>query len=214
MNAPANLSIDDPRPQIVAAAKYFHDRGWMLGTAGNLSAKLPDGSFWITASGKSKGELTENDFIRLWPDGHTESPVPSNKPSAETSIHTAVYALYPEAQACYHVHSVEANLVSNFTDQGELPLPNLEMIKGFGLWTENPNCTMPLFANHLEVPKIGQEIRDRFQEQLPAIPALLIRNHGVTVWGRSPEDARNKIELAEYIFRYMVNARQLGLSTR
>jgi methylthioribulose-1-phosphate dehydratase len=37
---------------------------------------------------------------------------------------------------------------------------------------------------------------------------LLIRNHGVTVWGNSTEQARNHIELVEYIFRYMVLARQ------
>jgi methylthioribulose-1-phosphate dehydratase len=203
--------MNDPRPQLVAAAQYFHSRGWMLGTAGNLSARSTDGSFWITASGKSKGELTVNDFIRMQPDGQMEKPVATLKPSAETSIHEAVYAMFPEAQACYHVHSVEANLVSNFTQTESLKLPCLEMVKGFGIWAENPDCAMPLFANHLDVPKIGAEIRSRFTQAPPPIPALLIRNHGVTVWGHSPEDARNKIELAEYIFRYMVQAKQLSL---
>jgi methylthioribulose-1-phosphate dehydratase len=202
----------DPRAAIVAAAKYFHDRGWMLGTAGNLSAKLEDGSFWITASGKSKGELTEQDFIRMKPDGSIEKPQENLKPSAETSIHEAVYALFPDVRACYHVHSVEANLVSNFTTADRLQLPTLEMIKGFGIWVENPDCQMALFENHLDVPKIGQAIRDRFAQEPPQLDALLIRNHGVTVWGRSTEEARNRIELAEYIFRYMVQARQVGLS--
>ncbi|MBE9029927.1 methylthioribulose 1-phosphate dehydratase [filamentous cyanobacterium LEGE 11480] len=203
--------MTDPRTDLVNAAKYFHQRGWMLGTAGNLSARLEDGSFWITASGKSKGELTENDFIHQLPNGTFEKPRPDLKPSAETSIHEAVYAIFPEARACYHVHSIEANLVSNFTHAAILPLPPLEMIKGFGIWEANPKVGMPLFANHLDVPMIGQAIRDRFTQELPPIPALLIRNHGVTVWGKSPEDARNKIELAEYIFRYMVQAKHLGL---
>jgi methylthioribulose-1-phosphate dehydratase len=205
-------NASDPRAAIVAAAKYFHDRGWMLGTAGNLSAKLADDSFWITASGKSKGELTEQDFIRMKPDGSIEKSQENLKPSAETSIHEAVYALFPEAKACYHVHSVEANLVSNFTQADRLQLPTLEMIKGFGIWVENPDCQMALFENHLDVPKIGQAIRDRFTQEAPQLDALLIRNHGVTVWGRSTEEARNRIELAEYIFRYMVQARQVGLS--
>jgi methylthioribulose-1-phosphate dehydratase len=212
------LMINDVRQDLVTAARYFHHCGWMLGTAGNLSARLPDGSFWITASGKSKGELTENDLIRQFPDGRLEKPTEDLKPSAETSIHEAIYAIFPEAQACYHVHSVEANLVSNFVPPApmavlpsQLSLPPLEMIKGFGIWAENPDCVMPLFENHLDVPQIGQAIRDRFDQKLPAIPALLIRNHGVTVWGKSTEDARNKIELAEYIFRYMVQARQLSI---
>jgi methylthioribulose-1-phosphate dehydratase len=201
----------DLRSDLVTAAKYFHQRGWMLGTAGNLSARLSDGSFWITASGKSKGELGELDFIRLFPNGDIEKPVDHLKPSAETSIHQAIYDTVPEAMACYHVHSIDANLVSNFTKDAELPLPQLEMIKGLGIWEENPTVTMPLFANHLDVPKIGQEIAERLRVKTPAIPALLIRNHGVTVWGRSTEEARNRIELVEYIFSYMVQAKHLGL---
>ncbi len=201
-----------PRSDLVKAAHYFHQCGWMWGTAGNLSIRLEDNSFWITASGKAKGELTENDLLRLELDGTiAESPLPDLKPSAETSIHQAIYALFPEAQACYHVHSIEANLVSNFTAAPELPLPPLEMIKGFGIWEEHPNCAMPLFDNHLDVPKIGQAIRDRFHAAPPQIPALLIRNHGVTVWGRSAEEARNRIELAEFVFRYMVQSRRCGL---
>ncbi len=203
--------MGDLRTDLVSAARYFHQRGWMLGTAGNLSAKLEDGSFWITASGKSKGDLTPNDLIRMRPDGPVEPLMAGLKPSAETAIHQAIYAIFPEAQACYHVHSIEANLVSNFTQASTLQLPPLEMIKGFGIWEETPDCAMPLFANHLDVPQIGQEIRDRFSQERPQISALLIRNHGVTVWGESTEAARNKIELAEYIFRYMVQARQIGL---
>jgi methylthioribulose-1-phosphate dehydratase len=203
--------MTNPRTNLVNAAHYFHQCGWMWGTAGNLSIRTDDGSFWITASGKSKGELTENDLLRLELDGTiVELPAPNLKPSAETSIHQAIYTLFPEARACYHVHSIEANLVSNFTAETLLPLPPLEMIKGFGIWEEQPNCSMPLFANHLDVPKIGQEIRDRFSQALPQIPALLIRNHGVTVWGRSAAEARNRIELAEFVFRYMVAAAALS----
>jgi methylthioribulose-1-phosphate dehydratase len=201
-----------PRSDLIKAAHYFHQCGWMWGTAGNLSIRREDNSFWITASGKAKGELTENDLLRLELDGTiAELPTPDLKPSAETSIHQAIYALFPEARACYHVHSIEANLVSNFTLEPQLPLPPLEMIKGFGIWEEHPHCAMPLFDNHLDVPKIGQDIRDRFHAAPPQIPALLIRNHGVTVWGRSAEEARNRIELAEFVFRYMVQARRCGL---
>jgi methylthioribulose-1-phosphate dehydratase len=106
------------------------------------------------------------------------------------------------------VHSIEANLVSNFTQQDAIELPPLEMVKGLGIWEENPTCLMPLFENYLHVPTISQAIKDRFQTAPPIIPALLIRNHGVTIWGNSTEQARNTIELVEYIFRYMVLYRQ------
>jgi len=200
--------MTDLRDDLVSAARYFHDRGWMWGTAGNLSARLEDGSYWVTASGKSKGELSTTDFIHMHMDGTWNTTVPGNKPSAETSIHQGVYELFPDAKACYHVHSVEANLVSNFTDQKTLPLPPIEMIKGLGIWDENPTCVLPLFEYHLHVPNISKDIKARFSQQKPDVPALLIRNHGVTVWANSTQGARNAIEIMEYIFRYLVLVQQ------
>ena len=132
------------------------------------------------------------------------------KPSDETINHQTIYTLFPEAQACYHVHSIEANLVSHLTLGDNLPLPSLEMLKGLGVWEENPTVAMPVFDNHLEVAQIAAEIGDRFCNS-PSIPALLIRNHGITVWASSLQTARNYIELVEYIFRYMVAARQAGI---
>ena len=197
------------RDDLISAAQYFHDRGWMWGTAGNLSARsIEGGSYWVTASGKSKGELTQDDFINMQMDGTWEATQPGNKPSAETSIHHAIYSLFPEAEACYHVHSVEANLVSNFTTDDAIVLPPLEMIKGLGIWDESPTCQLPLFTNHLSVPKIAEDITDRFTQTPPEIPALLIRNHGITVWANSTQGARNLTEVMEYIFRYMVLAKQ------
>lgn len=198
------------RDELISAAKRFYNQGWMVGTAGNLSGRSPEAGFWITASGCAKGELNRDNFVLIYPDGEIYQASPSAKPSAETSIHEAIYELFPEAQACYHVHSIAANLVSRFVEGDSLPLPPLEMLKGLGLWSENPNCIMPVFANHFHVPKIADEIKERFQKQSPQIPALLIRDHGVTVWAPSLQAARNYIELVEYIFQYMVAQRQLN----
>lgn len=203
----------DPRQNLIAAASHFYTQGWMVGTAGNLSARVPDGSFWITASGRNKGHLTPNDFIRIALDGTVlEQPHPDTRPSAETSIHEAIYACFPKAQACYHVHSIEANLISRMSNQEGLPLPAIEMLKGLGIWEENPKVTVPVFENHFQVPEIAAEIRERFQAAPPQVPVLLIRDHGVTVWADSQATAYNYIELIEYIFRYMLAARKIGLT--
>lgn len=199
----------DPRLELINTACHFYQQNWMVGTAGNLSARLTDDSFWITASGKSKGELTINDFVRVTLEGKILEQVSADvKPSAETIIHQTIYTLFPQAQACYHIHSIEANLVSHYTDGHELPLPAIEMLKGLGVWEEKPQVGMPVFENYLEVPKIAAEISDRFHTT-PRIPALLIRDHGITVWANSLVAARNYIELVEYIFRYIV-ARQIN----
>lgn len=206
-----NQSLSDRRLELINTARNFYQQGWMVGTAGNLSVRLPDDSFWITASGRAKGELLLSDFLRIYPDGKVEKSSPDVKPSAETAIHQIIYHLFPEAQACYHIHSVESNLVSHFASGDDLPLPPLEMLKGLGIWEENPCCVMPIFANHLQVSRIAAEIQERFTVNPPQLPALLIRNHGVTVWAASPDSARNYIELVEYIFRYIVATRNISI---
>ncbi len=197
-------NLNDVRLEVIAAARHFYQQGWMVGTAGNLSARLADGSFWITASGRFKGDLQESDLILVDVDGKVKESASDLKPSYETVIHQTLYQLFPEAQACYHVHSVEANLVSRFVTGDSLVLPTLEMLKGLGVWEENPCCEMSIFPNYLDVSWIADEIKQRFSVSPPQIPALLIRDHGVTVWAASPAVARNYIELVEYIFRYMV----------
>lgn len=202
--------LPDFRLELINTARSFYQQGWMVGTAGNLSVRLSDGSFWITASGRVKGELLPSDFVRVYPNGRVEKSSTDLKPSAETAIHQTLYTLFPEAQACYHIHSIESNLVSRFVQQDYLPLPPLEMLKGLGVYEENPCCLIPIFANHLQVSRIASEIHQRFTTTAPQIPALLIRDHGVTVWAPSPTAARNYIEIVEYIFRYMVAARSIG----
>ncbi|MBD2626283.1 methylthioribulose 1-phosphate dehydratase [Trichormus variabilis] len=208
----------DPRPTLIAAARQFYQMGWMIGTAGNLSARRPDGNFWITASGCPKNQLIIDDFVLMTLDAcrseaylvpqqsHTQK-----RPSAETSIHAAIYSLFPDAQACYHVHSIENNLVSRLIMGDALPLPPLEMLKGLGVWEENPQVAIPIFANHLEVSRIADEICTRFKTKMPQVPVLLIRDHGVTVWASSLEGVSNYLEIAEYIFRYMVAGQKIGL---
>ncbi|BAY11796.1 methylthioribulose 1-phosphate dehydratase [Calothrix sp. NIES-2098] len=202
--------LTDSRVELINTARSFYQQGWMVGTAGNLSIRQPDGSFWITASGRSKGELLPSDFVRVYPNGSIEESSTNLKPSAETAIHQILYTLFPKTQACYHIHSIESNLVSHFIKEDYLPLPPLEMLKGLGVYEENPYCVIPIFPNYLQVPRIAAEIQQRFTTTPPQIPALLIRDHGVTVWASSPTVARNYIELVEYIFRYMVAARSLG----
>jgi methylthioribulose-1-phosphate dehydratase len=205
----------DLRSDLIAAARHFYDRGWMVGTAGNLSARLPDGSFWITASGRAKGQLTQADFIRINLDGGiVEQQSPESRPSAETSIHLAVYNCFPDAKACYHVHSIEANLVSRLVAGDTVPLPAIEMLKGLGVWEENPQVSIPLFPNYLEVPKIAKEICQFFTNSSPSVPALLIRDHGITVWADSTAAAYNYVEIVEYIFRYTIAASQLNLDLK
>ena len=200
-----------PRAALVEVARDFHARGWMAGTAGNLSVREDAGHFWITVSGKPKGRLEETDFLLVRvKDGEVVERVrPDNKPSAETAIHRAIYARFPEARACLHGHIVEAAITADRTKKGakSLRLPAIEMIKGFDIWQQNPKVDLPLFENHLDVAKIARNIETRFKKSKPAVTALMVRSHGPTVWGASLQEAYNRFEILEYLLRYQAQVR-------
>lgn len=195
------------RTALVEIARDFHARGWMAGTAGNLSAKDGDDNFWITASGRPKGRLQESDFLLInIDDGAVIERLSSqDKPSAETAIHCAIYRCFPKVRACLHVHSVDACLAAARIphEAVSLALPALEMIKGLDVWEQHPQVELPLFDNHLEVSKIAEAITERFNAAAPTVPALIVRGHGVTVWGDTLQQAYNRVEVVEFILSYL-----------
>lgn len=199
------MTLNDlsPRAALVEIAQDFHARGWMSGTAGNLSARADTEHFWITSSGVPKGQLEESDFllVRIQDGVVVERAAPGNKPSAETAIHQTIYSLFPEAQACLHGHSVDGCLASGRAKRGAkaLRLPAIEMLKGFDIWQQNPKVDLPLFENALDVAKIAAEIGKRLGKKPPALSALMIRGHGATVWGRGLQEAYNRFECLEFI---------------
>jgi len=200
-----------PQAALIEIARDFHARGWMSGTAGNLSARADDGHFWITASGKPKGRLDKTDFllVRIQDGEVVERAAPGNKPSAETAIHRTIYARFVDARACLHGHSVDGSLVSERSKRGAkgLRLPAVEMLKGFDIWQQNPKVDLPLFDNLLDVKRIATEIDKRFRKTAPALSALMIRGHGATVWGRSLQEAYNRFECLEFLLSVAARAR-------
>ncbi|MHB1587303.1 MAG: methylthioribulose 1-phosphate dehydratase [Acidiferrobacteraceae bacterium] len=193
---------EDPREELIAIAREFHARGWMPGTAGNLSARAGD-DFWITASGRSKGRLTVDDFVRVDRHGVARETVSHRKPSAETSLHAAAYEIDPSARACLHVHSVCACLVSARVRGPALRLPAIEMIKAFDIWSADPKVDLPLFENHADVSRIAADVRRAFGVHRPTIPAFLVRGHGITVWGPSLEHAYHRVEALEFLLEVL-----------
>ena len=200
-----------PRAALVEIGRDFHARGWMSGTAGNLSARADAGHFWITASGKPKGRLDENDFllVRAADGVVVEKCRATDNPSAETAIQATLNRLFPDAGAALHGHSVDAVLAATPAKAGgtAMRLPAVEMIKGFDLWQQNPKVDLPLFENRLDVKRIATDVENRFRKKAPPLTALLIRDHGATVWGRSLQEAYNRFECLEFILAVMARQR-------
>jgi len=206
----ARLFTDQqPADTLCQIASQFYQRGWMAGTAGNLSLRdnSDDDCFWLTSSGKPKGQLEPTDIILMPVNGNKaiDTFASGNRPSAETSIHQTIYRHFPEARACFHVHSVEALIATekHAKNCSAMTLPNIEMIKGFDIWQQTPDISLPVFENHQQVPDIALEISRYYENTPPQIDAFMIRHHGITVWGKDAQTTFNRVEIIEFILKYM-----------
>lgn len=186
----------------------FARRDWFPGTSGNLSLKLSNDPlrFVVTASGKDKTKLTPEDYLIV--DGAAR-PVEETtlKPSAETKIHAVVYEKIPTAGACFHVHTVANNLISEFYfAQGAFSIQGQELIKGLDIWAENARIHVPIVENYADIGKLAAAIADVIS---PDVPGVLIRNHGIYAWGDSDFTAKRHLEAFEFLFEYHLRWLQL-----
>ncbi|KAA8888340.1 S-methyl-5-thioribose-1-phosphate isomerase [Nocardia colli] len=189
----------DPRPGKVIAdiARGLYQRGWMPGTAGNISVRTGETAV-ITGSGLSKGELTEHDMVTVLVADSTPT-AGSRKPSAETTIHTAAYRT-TSAQAVVHIHPPFATALATRVGASDavttLRITDYELIKGLG-GTEPAVIDIPVFPNWADVPRIGADIERYLAEHPAAPPILFITGHGITAWGDNISQARDRAECLE-----------------
>jgi len=210
---PALLSDDslELRGLLAELGRRYHAAGWLMGTSGNLSARLPvtdrdpGERVLVTASGRHKGRLGTGDFVIVDLDGAVVAAGPNARPSAETSLHTAVYRRVPEATVALHVHTVASTLLApdlpgDSGAVGHAEFRDIEMIKGLDLWRSDARAALPLFANHAHVPDIAADV-ERYYARERDVPSFVIRGHGITAWGDSPFTADRHLEVTEFLCR-------------
>jgi methylthioribose-1-phosphate isomerase len=195
----------DAADEIVALTRSLYQQGWMPGTSGNVSVRHPTrpGQVLITASGRSKGELTTRDVVCLDLESGGAAWPGQPPASAETAIHLAVYR-NSGAGAVIHAHSPYATAATP-ADQSRrsIRLAGFELLKGLRMHTADP-LEFPVFPNWPDVSRIAEEVDEHLERVAAAPPGLLIANHGITVWGRDLTEARNRLECLETIFRLLI----------
>ncbi|BBY08993.1 hypothetical protein MNVI_43110 [Mycobacterium noviomagense] len=176
--------------QIPRIAGELYARGWMPGTAGNISVRIGQTAL-ITGSGLSKGELTTGDLVTV-NIADSQQVSGTRRPSAETAIHTAIYRA-TDAQAVVHVHPPHATTQS-IDAPAALRFSGYELIKGLGA---TDTIDIPVFDNHADVAHIGADIQRHLTEHPEAPPVLFVAGHGVTAWGVDLAQARDRVECLE-----------------
>jgi methylthioribulose-1-phosphate dehydratase len=204
-----------PLQAVVECGKQFYERRWMWGTAGNLSMRLKSDplEFAITPSGLNKGHLRVTDLLRL-KENQAASHPRGLKPSAETLIHQAVYKAVPDAQVVFHAHPMYAALLSSVYGDPQalrfLPVAWMEMMKIYSV-PEGETAQLPIFPNWQDVSLIARDFTEYVKKNGGRVlPILMIYNHGVTVWGSTADQARNHLEVLEYVCEYLYLKRLMG----
>ncbi|WP_067932641.1 methylthioribulose 1-phosphate dehydratase [Alicyclobacillus kakegawensis] len=197
---PAASSVLAARQKVCQLAGELAARGWLPATSGNLSVKVSDTPLVIaiTASGWDKQHLSEDGVILV--DQHGQLVETSTeKPSAETAVHTQLYTRLG-CGAVLHVHTLYNNLASDrYFPSGSVPLQGYELLKALGHWEENARIEVPIVENHPDLNRLADAVAAVAR---PDVPGVLVRNHGVYAWGQTPSDAKRHLEALEWLFEY------------
>ncbi len=218
------LPVDDASPAAVQAgvealrdvAALFYQFGWSRGTSSNYSIVLSHEPFrlLLTASGKDKRRLKPTDFVVV-DDAGKPVAATDERPSAEAPLHLLL-TRQPSVGCVLHTHSVWATLLSDlYAAAGGLSLEGFEMLKGLtGVRTHEHAEWVPIFDNTQDIPALARRLEKRMLDPVHTVTyGFLIRRHGLYTWGRDVEQARQHVEIFEFLFEVIARRRGLELAS-
>lgn len=171
--------------------------GWTPATSSNFSHRLDDQHCAITVSGKDKGRLVEDDIMVV--DFNGQAVGRPLRPSAETGLHTQLYARFPDIGCVLHTHSPVQTIASRlFAAQGHIRLEGYELLKALhGNTTHELSIDLPVFANTQDMDILAAQV----EAALDAGPlwGYLIDGHGLYAWGQDMAQARRHLEAFEFL---------------
>lgn len=188
------------REQMAALCRSLFERGFSVGSAGNVSVRLPDGML-VTPTNARLGEIDPHSIAKVGPDGQH---LYGDRPTKEVFLHQAFYDTRPEAGAVVHLHSTWATALSCMED------------------TDPDNCIPPLTpyvvmrvgtVKMLPYVKPGDPVLGTMIRDLNGkCAAVLLANHGPVVTGKDLGSAVNAAEELEETAKLLVALR--GVPTR
>jgi len=219
---------DHPANLIPSLCAKFWTLGWLAGTGGGCSIRHGD-HVYLAPSGVEKELMKAADLYVLSLAAQT-SPrnrvylrgPPHLKPSQCTPLFLAAFTKR-RAGCCIHTHSQWAVLVTLILEtrgpgyDKEFRINNIEQIKGFGRGPDKPGSLG--YHDTLRIPVIEntpheEDLTGPLEEALDRYPdtyAVLVRRHGVYVWGDTVHKAKTMCESLDYLFQLAVEMKKLGL---
>jgi methylthioribulose-1-phosphate dehydratase len=202
-------TVSDPREIIVELCRQLYTLGWVSGTGGGVSIR-EGGRVYMAPSGVQKERMRAADMFVLDADGHViEAPVNSAlRVSACAPLFFNAYRLRG-AGAVLHSHSVHAMLATLISGD-VFRVTHLEMMKGIEGVGYHDVLEVPIIENTAHECDLADAMADAMRA-FPKSQAVLVRRHGVYVWGADWARAKTQAECYDYLFEAAVKMRQLGL---
>jgi len=214
----SKLTEDQARELVAELCRNFYGWGWVSGTGGGISVKTADGKVVMAPSGVQKERMQPDDMFLL--DGATgevlKPPTPkgdSGKPPKLSECAPLFHAAYRlrAAGAVLHSHSTAAVLATMLDPTAtEFRCTQLEMIKGIAGHGFFGDLVVPIIENTAR----EHELTERLEAAIRCYPetrAVLVRRHGVYVWGDTWIQAKTQAECYDYLFDLATRMRGMGL---
>ncbi|KAE9534083.1 hypothetical protein AGLY_008819 [Aphis glycines] len=189
------------------------ENGWLTGGRGGISIKYNDYIF-ITPSGVQLERIQFDDIFILNLEGE-EIIVPSPEKKLIKSQSTIIFmSAYNErnAEAVIHVLSQGAVQLCMVNPGNEVKITNSKTIKGIfneqtrKFYDKNEEIIIPIIDN----TKYEKDLIHTFKMALknyPSTSAVLVRNHGMYVWGSDWKLAKKQLECYEKLFQDEISKR-------
>jgi len=196
---------------ICELARSFYDLGWVSGTGGGICIRAGD-EIAIAPSGVQKERMAPDQMFSLALDGTIVSRPqdPALRPSECTSLFLKAIQLRG-AGAVIHTHSLNAVLATLLFD-AEFSVSHLEMIKGIEGMSYGDRLVVPIIENTARECDLAESLEEAIRAY-PQSHAVLVRRHGVYVWGSDWIRAKTHAECYDYLFHAAVEMRRMGLPT-
>ena len=193
--------------EIVANTRELSALGWTPATSSNFSMRLDDRHAAITVSGRDKGRLSVDDIMVV--DFQGKPVANAHRPSAETLLHTQLYARYPDIGCVLHTHSRVQTVCSRlFAPQGRMHLEGYELLKAFhGNHTHEMAIDVPVLPNTQGMDELAAWVETLLDKG--PLWGYLINGHGLYAWGRDMAEARRHLDAFEFLFACELDLRRL-----
>ena len=207
----SDMSTHDSRALIAELARSFYELGWVSGTGGGICIREGDRVI-IAPSGVQKERMRAEQMFVIGLDGAVlERPDdPALRPSECSSLFLKAINLRG-AGAVIHTHSTNAMLATLLFGT-EFSVSHLEMIKGIQGMQYHDRLVVPIIENTAHECDLAESLEAAIVAY-PSTNAVLVRRHGVYIWGADWIRAKTQAECYDYLFRAAVEMRRLGIPT-